>query len=77
MTGKNGLAIFNVPATEILFIKYHGFTEVKKDLYMDSPVHKFCKDFNDFYTPGGFQRLREIPGNLNFEIRLRKSVAAP
>lgn len=76
-TGKNGIAIFNAPATACLFIKSPGFTEVKKDLFMDSPVYGFCKDFNDFYTPGGFHRLREILGDLNFEVRLRKSIAAP
>ncbi len=71
-TDESGNARFSVPATASITIKTPGFTEARKDLFMDSPVYAFCKDFNDFYTPAAFNRLREIIGNLSFEIRLKK-----
>jgi len=71
-TDKNGDAQFSAPATASIAVKAPGFGEVRKDIYMDSPVSGFCKDFNDFYTPAGFMRLRELIGNLGFEIKLKK-----
>jgi hypothetical protein len=71
-TDNNGDAKLTAPPTASIAVKAPGFGEVRKDLYMDSPVFGFCKDFNDFYTPAGFMRLRELIGNLGFEIKLKK-----
>jgi hypothetical protein len=71
-TDNNGEAKVSSPATASIAVKAPGFGEVRKDLYMDTSVFGFCKDFNDFYTPAGFMRLRELIGNIDFEIKLKK-----
>jgi hypothetical protein len=71
-TDTNGEVQFNAPATASFAVKAPGFGEIKKDLYMDSSIFNYCKGFNDFYSPSGFMRLRELIGNLGFEIRLKK-----
>jgi len=68
----NGSTILTIPATAYLVIKSPGFVEVKKDLYMDSPIYDFCRNFNDFYTPAGFNKLTEMLSNLSFDVKLKK-----
>jgi len=64
---------FTIPATAQLLIKAPGFEETKRDIYKDSPVYGYCRDFNGFYTPGAFNEMRELLGNLRFNVRLKKS----
>jgi hypothetical protein len=72
ITDAKGTLIFNAPATASFVINAPGFIEVKKDLYMDSPVYSFCQNFNDYYTPGSYNNLRELLGNLSFEVKLKR-----
>lgn len=72
-----GTAMFEAPATAYLVIKAQGFADLKRDLYMDSPVYNYCKDFNDFFTPAGFNYLRELLVNLSFDMKLKKELSPP
>jgi|GEM_PF-3162789 len=64
---------YEIPATAVMVFTSPGFNEVRKDIYMDSPVFGFCRDFNGFYTPEAFNKMREMLGDLNFEIVLKKN----
>jgi hypothetical protein len=68
--GTDGRAHFQTPATALLTITAPGYSAVKKDLYLDSPVFDFCRDFTGFYTPEAYHRLRELLGKLEFEVKL-------
>jgi hypothetical protein len=71
--GSGGQATFQAPPTAALTIRAPGYAEVKKDLFLDSPVLEFCRNFNGFYTPGGFHDMRDLLGNLEFEVQLKRS----
>ncbi len=71
ISGADGTAIFEAPATSALVIKAPGYDEVRRDLFKDTPVFGFCRDFTDFYTPAGFNQLREILGSLVINVQLK------
>jgi hypothetical protein len=70
--GQSGSVTLNIPATSYLVITSSGFTEVKKDLYKDSQIFSYCQNFTDFYTPGGINGLKELLGNMTFDVKLKK-----
>jgi hypothetical protein len=71
--GFGGEASFQTPATAALSIRAPGFAEVKKDLFLDSPLLEFCRNFNGFYTPEGYHHVRELLDKLEFEVKLKKA----
>jgi hypothetical protein len=71
--GSGGVASFQSPATAALSIRAPGFVEVKKDLFLDSPLVEFCRNFHGFYTPEGYHHVRELLGKLEFEVKLKKA----
>jgi hypothetical protein len=73
--GDDGKVLIDAPPTSALLITAPGFEDFRIDLYKDSPVYNFCRDFNDFFTPGGYNQLRELLGNLRFEVKLRKKIS--
>jgi hypothetical protein len=70
--GAGGEARFQAPATAVLAIRAPGFAEVKKDLFLDSPLVEFCRNFNGFYTPEAYHEVRELLGRMEFEVRLTR-----
>ena len=70
---KSGTAVFSTPATAYLIIKAPGFTESKKDLFIDSPIWNYCRNFNGFYNPGSFNAVRSMLGRLSFDVKLTRS----
>jgi hypothetical protein len=71
-TDAEGLATINTPASAILVINAIGFEEDRIDLFMDSQLFSFCRNFNDFFTPGGFNELKNILASMSFEVKLRR-----
>lgn len=71
--GPGGEATFPAPATAALTIRAPGFAEVKKDLFLDSPLVEFCRNFTGFYTPEAYHEVRELLGKLKFEVKLEKA----
>jgi len=61
-------ASFQTPPTAALTIRAAGFAEVKKDLFLDSPLLEFCRNFNGSCTPEAYHRVRELLGKLEFEM---------
>jgi hypothetical protein len=72
--GLGGEANFQTPATAALLIRAPGFAETKKDLFLDSSLVEFCRNFNGFYTPEAYHHVRESLGKLEFEVKLKKAV---
>jgi hypothetical protein len=70
--GPSGRVTFQAPATARLTITAAGYREVSKDLYLDSPLFAFCRDFTGFYTPEGYNHLRAMLGQLEFDVKLAK-----
>ena len=75
--GPDGAATFQTPATANLTIKAPGYAEVTKNLYMDSPVFAYCRDFSGFYSPSGYNGLRALLGKLKFDVKLIENTARP
>jgi hypothetical protein len=69
--GATGEAKFQTPATAALAIRTPGYAEAKRDLFLDSPLLEMCRDFNGFYTPGAFHKVRKMLGDLTFEVQLQ------
>jgi hypothetical protein len=70
--GATGISSITAPATALLAIEADGFAEVRKDLYMDTPIFNYCRSISDFFSPGPYQEIRKMLNNLNFEIKLKK-----
>jgi hypothetical protein len=70
-TDAKGYAFIIAPPTASLVISAPGYSDITRNIFMDSPVYGFCKDFNDFYSPGGFNYLRNMLENLSFDVTLR------
>ncbi len=70
--GPSGRLAFQAPATARLTITAAGYRDASKDLYLDSPVFAFCRDFTGFYSPEGYHRLRALLGQLEFDVKLTK-----
>ena len=70
---ESGTLLLEAPATAVLVIEAPGHDEVRKDIYMDSPICAYCRDFNGFYTPEAWDTVRKMLGSLSFEVQLTKS----
>jgi hypothetical protein len=71
--GATGGATFPTPATAVLSIRAPGYVEAKRDLFLDSPLREACRNFNGFYTPTAYNKVRKMLGDLRFEVRLEKT----
>lgn len=71
--GTAGEATFQTPATAALSIRAPGYAEAKRDLFLDSSLVEICRDFNGFYTPGAYHKIRKVLGDLKFEVTLEKT----
>jgi len=69
--GANGEATFQTPATATLAIRAPGYAEAKRDLFVDSPLLEMCRDFNGFYSPSAYHKVRKMLGDLTFEVQLQ------
>lgn len=74
---QSGVAILETPATAILIIRAPGYAEAKRDLYMDSAIYAYCRNFNGFYTPEAWNHLRRMLGALSFDVKLARIVTTP
>jgi hypothetical protein len=68
----DGSALIIAPASANLVITAAGFDDFRIDLFRDSPVYVFCQNFNDYFTPGGFNELRTLLGNISFRVKLKR-----
>lgn len=71
-TDPRGKLVLQAPATAILQIESAGHQAAHRDLYMDSAIFEYCRNFTNFYTPEAWHTLRRMLGNLIFTVQLQK-----
>ena len=69
---ESGNVVLEAPATAALLIRAAGYADARRDLYLDSPISEYCRNFNGFYTPEAWNHLREMLRNLSFDVRLAR-----
>lgn len=71
-TDESGTLILETPATAILVIGAPGYDQTTRDIYMDSSIYAYCRNFTGFYTPEAWNTVRKMLGSLSFGVTLTK-----